>query len=124
MISTKGQMISGNMKNKNFKKRSFTADGCKKIFGQRMGFSRLNFSLPTKMALMSGTSLRTKFKKMYGTTLFEYFQLMLTQNARILLLTHKYSVKQLGNQPGYSNLSNVTIAFKKEFHHLPHKLIK
>jgi AraC-like DNA-binding protein len=96
----------------------------RKYSDRDMGFSRLNFSLPTKIALMSGTSLRTKFKKMYGTTLFEYFQPMLTQNARILLPTNKYSVKQLGNQPGYSNLSNVTIVFRKEFHHLPHKLIK
>ena len=77
-----------------------------------------------KIALMSSTSLKTKFKKMYGTTVFEYFQSVRMQRARILLLTHKYSVKQIGHQLGYSNLSNFTIAFKKEFNQLPHELIK
>jgi len=78
----------------------------------------------TKIALMSSTSLKTKFKKMYGTTVFEYFQSVRMQRARILLLTHKYSVKQIGHELGYSNLSNFTIAFKKEFNQLPHKLIR
>ena len=82
------------------------------------------FTSLTKIALMSSTSLKTKFKKMYGTTVFEYFQSMRMQRARILLLTHKYSVKQIGRQLGYSNLSNFTIAFKKEFDQLPHELIK
>ena len=82
------------------------------------------FTSLTKIALMSGTSLKTKFKKMFGTTVFEYFQSMRMQRARILLLTHKYSVKQIGRLFGYSNLSNFTIAFKKEFNQLPHVLIK
>lgn len=82
------------------------------------------FASLTKMALMSSTSLKTKFKKMYGTTVFEYFQRMRMHRARILLLTHKYSIKQIGRQLGYSNLSNFAIAFKKEFNQLPHELIK
>ncbi len=89
-----------------------------------IGFPPPNFSLLTKLALMSNTSLKTKFKKMYGITLYEYFQRTRMHRARILLLSHKFSVKQVGNQLGYSNLSNFTIAFKKEFHHLPHELIK
>lgn len=82
------------------------------------------FTSLTKIALMSSTSLKTKFKKMYGTTLFEYFQSVRMQRARILLLTHQYSVKQIGRRLGYSNMSNFTIAFKKEFNQLPHELIK
>lgn len=78
----------------------------------------------TKIALMSSTSLKTKFKKMYGATVFEYFQRRRMQKARILLLTHKYSVKQVGTQLGYINLSNFSIAFKKEFNQLPRELIK
>ena len=61
---------------------------------------------------------------MYGTAVFEYFQRMRMQKARILLLTHKYSVKQIGRQLGYANLSNFTIAFKKEFDQLPSQLKK
>jgi AraC-like DNA-binding protein len=82
------------------------------------------FAALTKIALMSATSLKTKFKKMYGASIFEYFQSLRMQRARILLLTHKYSVKQIGQQLGYANLSNFTIAFKKEFNRFPHQLIK
>lgn len=87
----------------------------RKYLDRDMGFSLPNFSLPTKIALMSGTSPKTKFKKMYGTTLFEYFQRMLTQRARTLLLTHKFSVKQLGNQAGYSNLAMLPLLLKRNF---------
>ena len=44
------------------------------------------FTSLTKIALMSSTSLKTKFKKMYGTTVFEYFQSMRMQRACILYL--------------------------------------
>ncbi len=82
-----------------------------------------SFNSLTKIALMSGTSLKTKFKKMYGITVFEYLQKMRMQRAKILLLTHKYSVKEIGHRLGYSNLSNFAIAFKKEFNQLPHELL-
>ncbi len=39
--------------------------------------------------------------------------------AKVLMLTHKYSIKEIGSQLGYSNLSNFSIAFKKEFKQLP-----
>ena len=56
---------------------------------------------------------------MYGSTLYEYFQKSRMQRAKVLMLTHKYSIKEIGSQLGYSNLSNFSIAFKKEFKHLP-----
>jgi AraC-like DNA-binding protein len=86
--------------------------------------SEPTLNLLTKIALMSTTSLKSKFKKMYGSTVFEYFQSMRMQKARILLLTQKYSVKQIGQLLGYSNMSNFAIAFKKQFDQLPHELIK
>jgi AraC-like DNA-binding protein len=61
---------------------------------------------------------------MYGTTVFEYYQRIRMQRARILLLSRRYSIKQIGRQLGYSNLSNFAIAFRKEFDQLPHELIK
>ena len=82
------------------------------------------FTSLTKIALMSSTSLKTKFKKMYGTTVFEYYQKIRMQRARILLLSRKYSIKQIGRQLGYSNLSNFAIAFRKEFDLLPSELVK
>src|ERR1700733_8743279 len=73
----------------------------------------------SRIAAMSTTSLKNKFKKMYGTSLYEHFQKNRMERAKILMLTHKYSIKEVGSQLGYSNLSNFTIAFKKEFKRLP-----
>src|SRR4029078_12730594 len=77
----------------------------------------------SKLAAMSTTTLKTKFKKMYGYTLYEYFQKSRMQRAKVMLLTGKYSIKEIGYQLGYSNLSNFTIAFKKEFNRLPSQLL-
>ncbi|MEP6597584.1 MAG: AraC family transcriptional regulator [Ginsengibacter sp.] len=79
--------------------------------------------LLSRVAAMSTTTLKTKFKKMYGCTLYEYFQKSRMQRAKVMLLTGKYSIKEIGSQLGYSNLSNFTIAFKKEFNRLPSQLL-
>ncbi|MEO6290169.1 MAG: AraC family transcriptional regulator [Ginsengibacter sp.] len=71
------------------------------------------------VAAMSGTTLKRKFKKMYGVTLYEYFQHMRMEKARILLRSNKYTVTEVGKQLGYINLSNFSIAFKKEFDQFP-----
>jgi AraC-like DNA-binding protein len=73
----------------------------------------------SKIAAMSTTTLKNKFKKMYGYTLYEYFQKSRMQRAKVMLLSGKYSIKEIGSQLGYCNLSNFTIAFKKEFNCLP-----
>ncbi len=73
----------------------------------------------SRIGAMSTTSLKNKFKKMYGSSLYEYFQQRRMQRAKVLMLTHKYSIKEIGSQLGYLNLSNFSIAFKKEFKILP-----
>lgn len=83
-----------------------------------------SFSTLTLVAAMSSTSLKTKFKKMYGDTVFEFYQRNRMQKARVLLLSHRYSIKEIGTQLGYLNLSNFSIAFKKEFGELPSELSK
>ncbi len=75
-----------------------------------------------RLAAMSATTLKNKFKKLYGNNLYEYFQKNRMQRAKALLMSHKYSIKEIGSQLGYSNLSNFATAFKKEFKKLPSKL--
>jgi AraC-like DNA-binding protein len=82
-----------------------------------------SISCLSKVAAMSTTSLKTKFKKLYGTSLYEYFQNCRMQHAKVLMLTRKYSIKEIGLQLGYSNLSNFSIAFKKQFKHLPSRFL-
>jgi AraC-like DNA-binding protein len=73
---------------------------------------------------MSETKFKNEFRKIYESGPYEYFQKNRMQRARFMLLSGKYSVKETGLQLGYNNLSNFTIAFKKEFGILPSTMVK
>jgi AraC-like DNA-binding protein len=70
-------------------------------------------------AAMSETKFKNLFKKVYGESPYGYFQKSRMMRARQLLLTHRFSVKEIGKQLGYQNPGNFTIAYKKEFGRLP-----
>lgn len=72
-----------------------------------------------KKAAMSPTKLKKLFKAVYGNAIYEHYQKQRMNHAADLLLTKKYSVKEVGTKLGYANLSNFTLAFKKEFNRLP-----
>ncbi len=79
-------------------------------------------SFLAKLCTMSETKFKIAFKKMYGQSPYGYYQLNRMNRARQLLLTKKFSVKEVGRKLGYNNLSNFTIAFKKEFKILPSEI--
>jgi AraC-like DNA-binding protein len=68
----------------------------------------------SRVSAMSPTSLKTKFKKYYGETLFGYYQKNKMEHAR-RLLDGKIPVKVVATEIGYSNPSHFTLAFKKEY---------
>jgi|SRR6185312_534986 len=68
----------------------------------------------SRISAMSPTSLKTKFKKYYGETLFAYYQKNKLEHAR-KLLDSKVPVKVVATEIGYSNPSHFTLAFKKEY---------
>jgi AraC-like DNA-binding protein len=72
-----------------------------------------------RVAMMSETKLKSVFKKMYGLNPYEYYQKNRMLKARQLLQIGRYSVKEIGIQLGFQNLSNFTIAYKKAFNMLP-----
>lgn len=72
-----------------------------------------------RSAMMSETKLKNLFKTIYGLGLYEYYQKNRMLKARQLLRSKKYSVKEAGMALGFRNLSNFTIAYKKEFKCLP-----
>jgi AraC-like DNA-binding protein len=76
-----------------------------------------------KIAAVSESKLKKDFKTMYSFPIYEYFQKARMHAAQDKLLTGKYSVKEVAMELGYSNLSNFTIAFKKEFNILPSQLL-
>jgi AraC-like DNA-binding protein len=77
-----------------------------------------------KDAGMSASKLKTLFKKIYGKALFEYFQERRMLKAKAMLMSSHYSVKETALELGFKNLSNFTLAFKKQFGVLPHEYTK
>lgn len=75
-----------------------------------------------RIATMSETKLKSLFKKIYGYSLYDYYQKNRMLKAKQLIATRKYSVKEVGSRLGFKNLSNFTIAFKKQFNKLPSEL--
>ncbi|KYP14859.1 AraC family transcriptional regulator [Flavihumibacter sp. CACIAM 22H1] len=73
-------------------------------------------------AAMSSAKLKKLFKEVYGTSIYAYYQKQRMTVARDLLLSGDYTVKEVGLQIGYSNLSNFAAAFKKEFNLLPSEI--
>lgn len=76
-----------------------------------------------RMVSISESKLKKDFKLIYGVPVYEYFQKVRMQAAKDKLLAGGHSVKEVAMELGYSNLSNFTIAFKKEFGLLPSKLL-
>ena len=77
-----------------------------------------------KEVAMSESKLKKIFKTVFGLPPYEYFQKQRMQKARIMLLSGEHSIKDVGYTLGYANLSNFTLAFKKEFKMLPSDLLK
>ncbi len=78
----------------------------------------------SKTAMMSSTKLKTKFKHVYGMKLYEFYNRNRLEKAREMLISGKYSVKEVGHEIGFSNLSNFAKAFKKEFGILPNEMLR
>ena len=72
-----------------------------------------------RKALMSETKLKNVFKQVYGYNIYTYYQKSRMLKARQLLKTQRLSVKEIGQMLGFQNLSNFSIAYKKEFNMLP-----
>jgi AraC-like DNA-binding protein len=75
-----------------------------------------------KMMRISETKLKNDFKMVYGMPIYQYFQKARMNAAKEVLQTRKYSIKEVAQEMGYSNLSNFSIAFRKEFGVLPSQL--
>ena len=75
-----------------------------------------------KMVNVSETKLKNDFKTVYGMPIYQYFQKARMRAARDVLETNKYSIKQVALELGYTNLSNFSTAFRKEFGILPSHL--
>ena len=78
----------------------------------------------SRTAMMSPTRLKSRFKQIYGMKLYEFYNRNRLEQAREMLRSGNYSVKQVGINIGFCNLSNFAKAFRKEFGLLPKEVLK
>lgn len=76
-----------------------------------------------KMAAMSATKLKRSFKSIFGLPVYEYYQKHRMHVAKDILLSGKYTVKQVGQRVGYQNISHFAAAFKKIHGLLPSQML-
>jgi AraC-like DNA-binding protein len=69
------------------------------------------------------SKLKRQFRLVYGSPVYEYFQKYRMEMAKKLLLSGEYSIKEIGYQLGYQNLSNFARAFKKAYQYLPSEVL-
>lgn len=72
-----------------------------------------------RLAMMSPTKLKAAFKEIYGLPLYQYYQKQRMNKAKAMLISRKYTVKDVGLELGYTNMSNFAKAFSKSFDQLP-----
>lgn len=80
-------------------------------------------ALATK-ASMTQAKLSHTFKQAYGTSIYNYYQNQRMQKAHELLNTKNFSVKEVSEKLGYTNLSNFVLAFTKQFDTSPKSLLE
>ena len=73
----------------------------------------------SRFAAMSATKLKKDFKSLYGLPIYEYYQKNRMIHARKLILESDYTMKEVGNMVGYTNLGHFAASFKKQFGILP-----
>jgi AraC-like DNA-binding protein len=75
-----------------------------------------------RIALMSSTKLKKRFKEVYGMKLYEFYNYNRLLKARQWIERGETSVKEASFRLGFSNRSNFSKAFKKEFGILPNQI--
>ena len=80
-------------------------------------------ALAKKMQLTQ-IKLSHAFKQVYGTSVYNYYQNQRMQKAHELLSTGDFTVKEVSEKLGYTNLSNFVLAFTKHFNTTPKSLLE
>ena len=75
----------------------------------------------SRKATMSSTKLKKIFKSIFGVPIYEYYQQKRMQQAGELLIIGAYSLKEVAEKVGYSNMGNFKTAFKKHMKEEPSK---
>ncbi len=74
--------------------------------------------------MLSANILKKGFKEIYGDPIYKYLLNYKLELARQLLLSGKYSVKEVSYEMGYSTPTHFIVAFKKKFGITPKKYMQ
>ena len=77
----------------------------------------------SRVALMSSSKLKKRFKEVYGMKLYEFYNHNRLSKAKKWIETGETNIKEDAYIIGFSNLINFSKAFKKEFGYLPSQLV-
>lgn len=86
-------------------------------------FTPPNINQLSRMAAMSPSKLKLIFKEVFGMPVYQYYQKHRMQKGKAMLITQKYSIKQVAAELGYTHVKDFTKAFHKHFDQLPEELI-
>jgi AraC-like DNA-binding protein len=69
----------------------------------------------SRIAFMSSSKLKKRFKEVYGMKLYEFYNYNRLSKAKQSIESGENSIKEEAYQIGFSNVSNFSKAFKREF---------
>jgi AraC-like DNA-binding protein len=75
----------------------------------------------SKIANMSTTRFQLAFRKIYGTTAYEYLKTLRINHALLLLRNSDYSIQSIAKEVGYNNAGHFAGLFKKMYGVTPKK---
>lgn len=88
------------------------------------GKNPLDIEVLAKKVSMTKAKMADIFKQVYGTSIYNYYQNQRMQKANELLSTKSFSVKEVSEKLGYTNLSNFVLAFTRQFNTSPKSLLE
>lgn len=71
---------------------------------------------------MSPSQLKSKFKSLFGSTIYQYYLKSKLKIAKDLICEKQGTIAEIGYRMGYSNISQFSAQFKKQFGHSPSQL--
>ena len=86
-------------------------------------FTPHNITQLSRMAAMSPSKLKQIFKEVFGLPVYQYYQKHRLQKGKAMLITKKYSLKEVASELGYTHVKDFSKAFHKHFDQLPEELI-
>lgn len=86
-------------------------------------FTPPNITQLSRMAAMSPSKLKLVFKEVFGMPVYQYYQKHRLQKGKAMLVTKKYTIKQVASELGYIHVKDFSRAFQKHFDQLPEEII-